>query len=280
MGYFRTILKSEEISRRALELTQELLESNPGCYSAWHWRRKCLAQLAGPQDWDYEFAWLNKQGLNHEKNYQFWHHRKCIVEHSQTSEHEKPFLNLILDSDSKNYHAWSYRIWLIEKFELWEGELEMTEELLGEDVRNNSVWSYRHFLVAKRKGFSEEVVEKEIRYALSMIGKVETRENEALWVYIRGFLAQSEECISFKKGLDKIFILKFPWLKSECEELLLNSKAKSSSNRFIYELLLMFAIAEQNVPEITKICSLLSSEADPIREKYWIWKKDRLLNKE
>ena len=54
-----------------------------------------------------------------EKNYQIWHHRRCIAEmlgETFNLDSEMEFLRDIFDSDRKNYHAWSYRIWLIERF--------------------------------------------------------------------------------------------------------------------------------------------------------------------
>jgi hypothetical protein len=65
---------------------------NPGCYTAWHWRRKCINDLASSELWTKEFEFMNIIGLKHEKNYQFWHHRRCIVECSKLHELEKDFL--------------------------------------------------------------------------------------------------------------------------------------------------------------------------------------------
>ena len=77
-----------------------------------------------------EIAWLNSVGLQMEKNYQIWHHRRCIFEmlgrkmqaseaFSDLLEKELDFLDEIFESDSKNYHAWSHKIWLVERFEIW-----------------------------------------------------------------------------------------------------------------------------------------------------------------
>lgn len=37
MDYFRAILKSNEISQRALDLTADVIEVNPANYTAWYW---------------------------------------------------------------------------------------------------------------------------------------------------------------------------------------------------------------------------------------------------
>lgn len=39
MKYFRAIVHANEISRRALELTQVVIGVNYGCYTAWYYRR-------------------------------------------------------------------------------------------------------------------------------------------------------------------------------------------------------------------------------------------------
>jgi protein farnesyltransferase/geranylgeranyltransferase type-1 subunit alpha len=98
--------------------------------------------------------WLRgPTGLKLEKNYQIWHHRRCIAEilaDGMDFNAELEFLKLIFQSDSKNYHAWSYRVWLVERFSLWEGELEYAESLLDEEVTNNSAWSYRYFILNRQ----------------------------------------------------------------------------------------------------------------------------------
>lgn len=100
-----------------------------------------------------EMEWLRgPTGLQFEKNYQIWHHRRCIAEVLQDGvdfDAELDFMRKIFESDAKNYHAWSYRVWLIERFSLWEGELEYAESLLDREVQNNSAWSYRYFLLNK-----------------------------------------------------------------------------------------------------------------------------------
>jgi len=56
MGYFRAILKLEEISERALLLTQEVIEVSSGNYAAWHYRRKLIDKLQYPLE--AEMEWL------------------------------------------------------------------------------------------------------------------------------------------------------------------------------------------------------------------------------
>lgn len=97
-------------------------------------------------------TWLQEVGLEKEKNFQIWHHRRCIAEmlgDRMDLDAEMEFMGEIFDSDRKNYHAWSYRIWLIERFQLWESELDFVSQMLNLDKGNNSVWSYRNFILCK-----------------------------------------------------------------------------------------------------------------------------------
>ena len=127
-----------------------MINYSDGNYTAWFYRRKCIEELG--LSLQEEMEWLQECGLSMEKNYQIWHHRRCIAEmigEQLETEDEMEFLYRIFDSDRKNYHAWSYRIWFVERFQLWESELEFIEEMLGHDPTNNSVWSYRFFILNK-----------------------------------------------------------------------------------------------------------------------------------
>lgn len=78
MGYFRAILVKDELSERAYDLTKEVLRNNPGDYHAWQHRRRCIDALGIPTAKELEF--LNSVGVDLEKNFQIWHHRRCIME--------------------------------------------------------------------------------------------------------------------------------------------------------------------------------------------------------
>lgn len=78
MSYFRAVLKAKEVSQRAYRLTQEVIQFSEGNYTAWFYRRKLIEELNLPLiD---EMHWLQTYGKKMEKNFQIWHHRKCIAE--------------------------------------------------------------------------------------------------------------------------------------------------------------------------------------------------------
>ncbi len=91
---------------------------------------------------------------------------------------------IILSQDAKNYHAWQHRQWVLDTFKLFEQEMEFVERLLEEDVRNNSAWNQRYFIVKKTTGFTEEVINRELKFTVGTIKKVSA--NESAWNYLRG----------------------------------------------------------------------------------------------
>lgn len=81
---------------------------------------------------------------------------------------ELDFTSSILRPDAKNYHAWQHRQWAIKKFDLWENELDYVDKLLTEDLRNNSAWNQRYFVLS-HMGFTDEVINQEVKYVFVVI---------------------------------------------------------------------------------------------------------------
>lgn len=176
MGYFRAILAKDELSERALRLTEEVIELNSANYTAWHYRRRCLGAL--PASFlDNELSYVRQMADNAPKNYQIWHHRRSIS--ALLLEKDKEYLDEELDStrayilnDNKNYHVWTYRQWLLSSFateDVWRRELIFTQELLTHDVRNNSAWNQRHFVLEtglKKSSRTPSGLHKELMFVI------------------------------------------------------------------------------------------------------------------
>ena len=92
MSYLRAIMAQNEMSERALELTEHIIDMNPAHYTVWYfatlfylllkrysadhlccrlYRAKILFSLNS--DLNEELKWLDQVSLRHLKNYQIWY---------------------------------------------------------------------------------------------------------------------------------------------------------------------------------------------------------------
>ncbi|KAJ3090889.1 hypothetical protein HK102_002339 [Quaeritorhiza haematococci] len=197
MGYFRAISRINERSKRALDVTEFIINWNPAHYTVWIYRQKTLLALG--VDLSEELELIEVLAEEHPKSYQIWHHRQWIVERTNDASQEIGFINRMLQNDSKNYHAWSYRQWVVSRFGLWDDEIPDIDLLISEDVRNNSAWNQRYFVYSQRPaGFSEADLEAELTYTISKIRLAPG--NESPWNYLKGIIKLAgrkiEDCTS------------------------------------------------------------------------------------
>lgn len=78
MSYLRAVMAVNEFSRRALELTEDIISMNPAHYTVWLYRAKILRTLwesEGTKTEDgvmTELEWLEGISERNLKNYQIW----------------------------------------------------------------------------------------------------------------------------------------------------------------------------------------------------------------
>ncbi|GMI13235.1 hypothetical protein TrVE_jg11037 [Triparma verrucosa] len=246
MSYFRTLLKTQELSSRALQLTALVVEENAANYTAWWYRRKCLKSLNS--DLGPELIFTSEIGGSNPKNYQIWYHRRALLSDllggKDDAKYELKYVDAVLRDDCKNYHAWSHRQYIVRSFGVWEGEKEWVEGVVGRDGRNNSGWSYRWFVVFGEGG--EVDLKSEVTYTLNQCTL--DPHNESPFKYLTGLLKLSsaspdkfvnvegrmEECLEKCKGWDsvhaKCFVVDFDEdeevKKRVCRELMEEDKVR------------------------------------------------------
>lgn len=273
MSYLRAIMAKCEYSERVLELTEDLIDMNPAHYTVWLYRAKVLFHIN--YDLQKELEWLNETALQHQKNYQIWHHRNLIVDKLDSVHGEQEFVEKMFEADGKNYHVWSYRQWLVRRFNLWEGqgELEFTERMMARDIRNNSAWNHRWYVVNGREnegipGITDAAIRaREIKFAQDAIAKAP--QNQSPWNYLRGIVRKSGG-----GGGDG---LKLSSLKSFAEEYANLSKPEGIRSSHALDLLADVLAEEKDGQQQAKeALDLLATRYDPIRKNYWEYRKSLL----
>eukprot|EP01122_Echinamoeba_exundans_P001397 TRINITY_DN11464_c0_g1_i1.p1 TRINITY_DN11464_c0_g1~~TRINITY_DN11464_c0_g1_i1.p1 ORF type:complete len:324 (-),score=59.44 TRINITY_DN11464_c0_g1_i1:157-1098(-) len=257
MDYFRAVLHKDERSKRAFDLTTEVIGMNPANYTVWHFRRLCIEAIKDQIDLRQELEFVTEVALDNPKNYQIWHHRKCVVELLQDSSAELEFSAELIDDDSKNYHAWSYRQWALKRFNLWEGEMKYTDKLIKQDWRNNSAWNQRYFVLQNTGGMNVDTITQEISYAISIILKAPN--NPSPWNYMKGLI-------------NGRLYATFPDVEKFCLEATQRFPACANP----YPILIDIACEKKNAEDAAKYCTKLAEELDQVHKKYWIWRREQI----
>lgn len=269
--YFRAVLKCDERSGRAFQLTSDAIQLNSANYTVWQFRRVLLKSL--DKDLNQELKYITEIIKEHPKNYQVWHHRRVIVEWLHDSSHEFEFTEQILRGDAKNYHAWQHRQWVIQEFSEWDAELKYVNRLIEQDVRNNSAWNQRYFVISNTTKYSHDVVNDEVRYTLNHINSVP--HNESAWNYLRGVLEEGglyqSEVRQFCERLYGEEGLRAPHLLAYMIDMYDEWVEESVQGGGVMKGCLEPAQRTQLVQSMLKMCSELSDVHDTIRTQYWMY---------
>ncbi|KAL4966285.1 bifunctional protein farnesyltransferase/protein geranylgeranyltransferase [Aspergillus stella-maris] len=284
-SYLRAVMAANEMSERALKLTEDIIAMNPAHYTVWIYRAKIVFALE--KDLIAELEWLNGFSLKYLKNYQIWHHRQVLVssrEHFPTLPlKEMDFLMEMFAQDSKNYHVWTYRHWLVRHFGLWDSPREIADinSLLNSDVRNNSAWNHRYMLrfgprseepdagmvrgdgppteKGRHSVVDEDLVDEELRFAQEKI--ITAPENRSPWSYARGVMRAAGRPLSDWTEFARKFVVD----KRDDQGQIVDVEVKSS-----HAVELLADVYAQNAAQdAIRMLNLLKDKYDPIRRNYW-----------
>ncbi|KAG8624031.1 hypothetical protein KVT40_009007 [Elsinoe batatas] len=303
MSYLRAVMAANEMSERALDLTEDIISLNPAHYTVWLYRAKILSSL--DLDLNEEITWLNNIALRHQKNYQIWHHRQYLLDRIGNADGEIAFVNRMLAGDAKNYHVWSYRQWLVRRFGLWDvkarngraeikealqaqaeedgdgdedevpdlvtevaeetNELEETALFVAADVRNNSAWNHRFFIVNGSED-GQGVKDNDVYEREVAFAKEAIRkapQNQSPWAYLKGAVERAKG----KDGSKE--------LVEFCGEFVDLDQCTVRSSHAL-DLLAEIWGREKKIAEASKAYELLRDKYDPIRRNYWEYLRGKL----
>ncbi|KAF9584271.1 hypothetical protein BGW38_007010 [Lunasporangiospora selenospora] len=310
MGYFRAITKNEEISERALELTQIAIELSPANYTIWHYRQKLLKAL--DKDIEEELDWIEIMADEHPKSYQIWHHRQTMIEHYSVKffqglpEHYQEAFSttasLLTRTPTIPYEQLprSTQEFI---YGIVQRELEATAVAFLTDSKNYHAWSYRQWVL--RHFGAGSWWEEEFDYIdelLTMDIRNNSAWNERFYAVTNGPQGLSDEVIereisyaknkiertpnnespwSYLSGILKKAKVPYSDIKPFCEGLL--SLPRANFSPYLHSALLDIyeeeAKALKTVESVNKAkeeAIILAERLDTIRVKYWNWRKDRL----
>lgn len=146
------------------------------------------------------------------------------------------------------------------------------DRLICEDQRNNSAWNQRFFVI-KHLGFTLELVQRELTYAMNRIRII--KNNESAWNYLVGVMRQGgagqglssyTEVVAFveeiyQAGNRSPYLLAF--LVDLYQEQALQQKVSES---------------DQLARKVYGLCEEMGTKHDVIRRKYWQYVATHLKN--
>ncbi|MBN3304438.1 PGTA transferase, partial [Amia calva] len=215
--------KEGVLSEESLQLTAQLLGSNPDFATLWNYRREILLHLETIKSedelqvlYEAELSFLEGCLRVNPKSYGSWHHRGWVARRLPRPDwaRELSLCERCLQLDDRNFHCWDYRRLCVGVCGVSvQDELSFTARLIGSNFSNYSSWHYRSTLLPAlhpppgppappghlsppRARVCEEQLLKE--YELVQNAFFTDPNDQSAWFYYRWLLgrAEREEVIS------------------------------------------------------------------------------------
>ena len=205
--------QNKEYDQEALDLTGQLLSSNPDFYSLWNFRREILQFYKTSKTseelqttFDNELYFLEQcLKINH-KSYGSWHHRSWAMENMSTPNwlRERKLCDKFLEYDERNFHCWDYRRFIIEHSDITtQQEFDFTSNKIISNFSNYSSWHYRSKLLpvlhpdpSHPVGVQEDFLLQE--FELVQNAFFTDPNDQSAWFYHRWLLGRGCHSLSIK----------------------------------------------------------------------------------
>uniref|UniRef100_A0AAR2JKW1 Geranylgeranyl transferase type-2 subunit alpha n=1 Tax=Pygocentrus nattereri TaxID=42514 RepID=A0AAR2JKW1_PYGNA len=202
-----------ELDDEALQLTQQLLSSNPDFATLWNYRREILLHLETIKEeeetqklYEAELLFIESCLKMNPKSYGSWHHRGWVSSRLPRPDwtRELSLCDRCLSLDDRNFHCWDYRRLVVKASGVpVDQELQFTDRLIGSNFSNYSSWHYRSTLLPllhPESGSEPAVCEEQLlkEYELVQNAFFTDPNDQSAWFYYRWLLgrAEREELIS------------------------------------------------------------------------------------
>ncbi|XP_069796994.1 LOW QUALITY PROTEIN: geranylgeranyl transferase type-2 subunit alpha [Narcine bancroftii] len=199
--------KDRQFDQQALDLTGQILSSNPDQGSFWNFRREIFLALEQEKSeselqdlYQTELSFLEGCLRVNPKSYGTWHHRCWVMDRQRSPDwaRELELCAQCLQQDERNFHCWDYRRFVALRGSVPpEDELDFTHRLISSNFSNYSSWHYRSKLLPlvwpdpEGKGLvSEEALLRE--YRLVQNAFFTDPNDQSAWFYHRWLLGRAE----------------------------------------------------------------------------------------
>ncbi|KAJ3599004.1 hypothetical protein NHX12_032967 [Muraenolepis orangiensis] len=218
--------KEGVLDEEGLQLTQQLLSSNPDFSTLWNYRREILTHLETVREeddvqkiYESELSFVECCLKQNPKSYGSWHQRGWVSARLPRPDwaRELSLCDRCLSLDERNFHCWDYRRVVVRMSGVAvDQELRFTDRLIGSNFSNYSSWHYRSTLLpllhpgppkpahepthASPQTHAHRVCEEQLlkEYELVQNAFFTDPNDQSAWFYYRWLLgrAEREEMIS------------------------------------------------------------------------------------
>ncbi|XP_072126108.1 geranylgeranyl transferase type-2 subunit alpha isoform X1 [Mobula birostris] len=200
---------AQQYDQEALELTGQILSTNPDLATFWNIRREIFLHMEKEKSeeelknlYRAELTFLESCLRVNPKSYGTWHHRCWVVDRQPGTDwgRELELCAQCLQQDERNFHCWDYRRFVALRGAIPPNqELDFTHKLIGSNFSNYSSWHYRSTLLPlvhphphpqARGQVAEDALLRE--YELVQNAFFTDPNDQSAWFYHRWLLGRAE----------------------------------------------------------------------------------------